>query len=867
MSVRHSATTAWLILISICARMTTHADEPTFPFVISYDAPANVTNVASWLDKPAGSHGHVRAVAGHLATAAGPIRFWATNSCFDACFPSHEEAEQVAARLARFGIGCVRMHHMDSRHIWGNSKNKLTIDPEMLERLDYFIYQLKQHGVYTNLNLHVSRSLGPNEGFPNQEGRPKYDKGICNFEPRMIAVQKQYARDLLTHVNPYTKTAYTEDPAIAFVEISNEDALFRAWERGWLDDLPEPYATTYRGLWNRWLKAKYANTDKLATAWNSDRQPLGNEMLRNGRFNEPLNQSWKIEKDAETEANLSVESSGPDGLACLRIEVIRPGKVSWHPQIMQNGLHVKKAMPYTFSCWARAEAKRKIGLNCMMSHEPWQRLGFSNQISVETEWKPYHFTFLATQDDDNARITISNLTPGTYEFAGISLQPGGIVGLEPGQSLEASTVPVVKYGQMNVTPPARRDFVDFLWDTERDYWSGMYRYLKKDLGVKALVTGTQLGYGPVWLQAEMDYCDAHSYWNHPVFPGRPWDGNNWYVRNVALVNSLGSNLCSLASRRVQGKPYAISEYNHPAPNMYAAEGFPLIAAFGAFQGWDGIYSFTYSHSRDQQPQRITNYFDIKSDTARLVHMPACAALFVRGDAGCARETVLAALSRAKEKSILYDTLRAEDLTTDKLGVDSQIGLQHRIGLDLASANTGTPPTVDAGAKRFVADTGELIWDVTESGAGYFIARTRRTKVFTGFVRGRVFDLGGINLAIGKTRLDWATVSLVAIDGSDFQSPGRVLLAATGWEQNKGAQLEDLGGNRITLRRQWGDGPLMCEGIPATVDLPVPAERITICPLDSAGNRRASVPCQSHDGRARVRIAPEFKTVWYEIVIK
>ena len=231
-----------------------------FPFVISYDAPDNATNVSSWLHRPAGKHGFVRSGDGRLATDAGPIRFWATNFCFAACFPAHDVAERVAARLARLGINCVRMHHMDSRHIWGDSPDKTTIDPKMLERLDYLIAQLKRHGVYVNLNLHVSRWLGDKEGFPHQRQRPSYDKGLGNFEPRMIELQKQYARDLLTHVNPYTKTAYVDEPAVAFVEISNEDALFAVWQWGQLDRLPDPYATTFRKLWNAWLRKKYTNT-------------------------------------------------------------------------------------------------------------------------------------------------------------------------------------------------------------------------------------------------------------------------------------------------------------------------------------------------------------------------------------------------------------------------------------------------------------------------------------------------------------------------------------------------------------------------------------------------------------------------------
>ncbi len=200
---------------------------------------------------------------------AGPVRFWATNIAFEGCFPTHQQAERLAARLARLGINCVRMHHMDMFSIWGNSPNKLTIDPQKMERLDFFIAQLKKHGVYTNLNLHVSRWFGEEEGFSGRSQRPEFDKGLDNFEPRMIELQKKYARDLLTHVNPYTGNPYTREPAVAFVEINNENALHATWGEGKLDQLPEPYASTYRKLWNGWLKQKYGSTEQLRKAWNA----------------------------------------------------------------------------------------------------------------------------------------------------------------------------------------------------------------------------------------------------------------------------------------------------------------------------------------------------------------------------------------------------------------------------------------------------------------------------------------------------------------------------------------------------------------------------------------------------------------------
>ena len=531
----------FFFLTILAGVVTARAEEPLFPFLLSYDSPANLTNVASWLDQPAGSHGFVRERDGHLVTDAGPIRFWATNFCFEASFGTHEVSDRIAARLARLGINCVRLHHMDARSIWGNSPNKLAIDPEKLERLDYLIAQLKRHGVYVNINLHVSRSFGEAEGFTAQAERPRMDKGLDNFEPRMIELQKKYARDLLTHVNPYTKTAYVDEPAVAFVEINNENAIFSVYSSGHLDDLPEPYATTYRKLWNQWLRKKYGSNQRLEQAWNVGRHPLGDEMLTNGDFSRSYGKPWSLEIDSSKDVEITVQPAGPEGRPCLRIHTKKPQKIAWRPQLIHTGLAVKKDSPYTLTCWVRADSDRKVGVNCKMSHAPYRDVGLTASIAVTTQWKQHRFTFIASQDEPQARISFSQLGQGSFELAAVSLRPGGIVGLEPGESLNNDNVPVVRRRGGSTTQAARTDFIDFLWDLEHDYWLGMHRFLKDDLKVRSLVAGTQLGYSPASIQTALDYLDNHSYWQHPHFPGRPWDMRNWTVRNVALVNSAGRN--------------------------------------------------------------------------------------------------------------------------------------------------------------------------------------------------------------------------------------------------------------------------------------------------------------------------------------
>jgi hypothetical protein len=125
-------------------------------------------------------------------------------------------------------------------------------------------------------------------------------------------------------------------------------------------------------------------------------------------------------------------------------------------------------------------------------------------------------------------------------------------------------------------------------------------------------------------------------------------------------------------------------------------------------------------------------------------------------------------------------------------------------------------------------------------------------------------LGNVTFKIGPTRLDWATISMTALDGAGFDRPGRILIAATGWTQNQDAKLEALGDHRVTLRDRWGRGPVLCEGITASITLPVPPERVKCYPLDESGNRRSPIPVAAENGHARIELAPQHKTVWYEV---
>ena len=252
-----------------------------FPFVLPWDdASPGITDLGARQRKPAGQEGFVRIQDGHLFVGKERWRIFGVNVAFGANFPSHADAEKVAARMAKFGINCVRFHHMDMQAspggIW--KKDLKTFDPEQLDRLDYFIAELKKQGIYSDLNLHVSRTY-PDRPKSEKEGNPNYDAGVDNFSTPLIALQKGYARELLNHTNPYTGKNYLEEPAVALIEINNENALLWTWNNGKLDQAAAPYRAELSELWLRWLQEKYGDASKLAAAWSAGARVAGPELI------------------------------------------------------------------------------------------------------------------------------------------------------------------------------------------------------------------------------------------------------------------------------------------------------------------------------------------------------------------------------------------------------------------------------------------------------------------------------------------------------------------------------------------------------------------------------------------------------------
>ncbi|RPJ36163.1 MAG: hypothetical protein EHM35_08640, partial [Planctomycetaceae bacterium] len=683
-----------------------------------------------------------------------------------------------------------------------------------------------------------------------------YDKIVGIFTPALVDAQKQYARDLLTHVNPYRGVRYADDPAVAFVEITNEDSLFMWGADETLRTLPPYYGQILRDKFNDWLKSRYRSDEAMRAAWAAGTQPLGAGLLQNGTFTQWDNgrpRYWNLEQHEGCQASLSQ----PRNLRsdAVQVKIGKADSTEWHLQFNQGGLTVTEGQYYTLSFEASSEQPRKITAYVSQAHDPWGNLGLSRQADLGTEWKKFSFGFVATASDINTRVSFSfGGDATTFNLARVELRPGGQTVLAEGESLVSGNVGLFQKSERR---PRTLDRMIFLAETEKAYFDGMRSYIRNDLGCRALVTGT-IVFGPLGLyaQSDMDYIDSHSYWQHPSFPGRPWDSANWLIEQKPMTDHPDqATLFRIAAERLAGKPFTLSEYNHPAPLDAQAECVPMIASFAAAQNWDGVWLFDYSGSTNAwSRQTMSGFFDIDTNPAKWGFMRAGAAIF--------RERRAPPLATSRGVRITPGGLTDVATLSLQYGQDLLRILKARAGnatnadmlqCILIPSYAYKPPITGS----FAHNQTTLDWSVDGNGHGLYQMKASLVGVYIGHA-GR-FDEAtkGIVRITGPEFLAMTITALDQRQQISMKDCERILVTACGRCENVGMQFSP---DRRTVGRNWGTAPAQIEAVRGSMVLP--QGQWTCHALAPDGSPKALVPITYADGQGTLTLSPEYGTMWY-----
>jgi hypothetical protein len=881
-----------LLLAPLISLHAADTDPNLFPFVLpADDVTEGVTDLSFLNSKPANDLVTVR--NGHFYAGGRRVRFWGVCILSAAAFPSHEDAPLIARRLASRGMNHVRIHLIDGQPaplglFDPEHKGELRILPSQLDKLDFFIAELKKHGIYVELpvNGYHWRQVSGALDYPGTDFHKfdSFSSGIPLWNDRFIAREKQFARDFFGHVNPYTGKAYTEEPCVSTMEVINENGLICAWRGGHFRKAwPEAMIADLQSHWNRFLKTRYATTERVRQSWaagevHADPQ----DMLKNGDF-AGGEASWRLQCVNPSIARLdAVPAGGPEGRPCVVLSGTRASDKNAFVILHQDGLTIEKGCRYKLSFSTKADvpanAPVKLSVGIALNHPPWNSVGLATAVDAGSDWKEVRLSFVGTQDETGTKLMISPpVGASRVSLAGFSLRKADIIGLPAGESLDAGnvTMPLTPGDCVSRTRQVAADFVDFLYELDGRYFDTMHEFLKRELHCKHPVKGTQVDhYSSYFSQSRFDYFDSHGYWQHPAFPRKPWDPKDWFVGNSPMVNHGGETVVELAERRVQGKPFNVSEYCHPAPSTYCAEQVPTIASFGALQDWDGVVFHCWQemefdwHAREVRKlpaDRIDRWFNMSRHSVKLVTLPFGALAFRRGDVTTAREETAIGVTLDEEKQWLAEkagvSWRGFDVAAGK-GATWRDAFTHRLSLALGSKTA--PAFLPSELKRVQSDTGEFAYDLTDTSAGVLTVNAPRAKAVIGFGAGKTFELGDMVLKPGPTmQHGYSVITASAVHGNNFRSPGaRILVTATGYVENQGMVWN---AEKTSVGNQWGDGPVMCEGIPFELILKV--KHATAWPLDSHGRRLAPVNGEITADGVRFAFDSRCKTLWYEIAVE
>lgn len=247
-----------------------------FPFQPARQVVDGVFDMNSWLEHPAGRHGGVRMSRDGFVFEDGvPVKFWGTNLSYTAPAPEKRIADLTAARFAKYGINAVRMHkfsYAKNEMGIGDLNDSTKMDPEGMDRFDYFAAKLKERGIYFGwshtFGFHVrpgdrSRLLAYDEIAQNLKGNTY---AFIHFAEDVQDLMIEMVVNLLKHRNPYTGKTYAEEPALCFIELQNEDDIFFYTSEQAFRACPT-YRKRFQERFADWLRRRYGSEAKLQEAW------------------------------------------------------------------------------------------------------------------------------------------------------------------------------------------------------------------------------------------------------------------------------------------------------------------------------------------------------------------------------------------------------------------------------------------------------------------------------------------------------------------------------------------------------------------------------------------------------------------------
>src|ERR1035438_4744345 len=296
------------------------------------DFQPNVLDCSRWVEAPTGKHGFLAVKGEQFVFQDGaPARFWGAqvNSV------AKELVDYMVQRMRRQGINITRLHGLESLND-RNGKTSADYSASAWDRMDYLIYKLGENGIYIILDTDypLNYRFKPGDEIPGMpEGGPAPYAEF--FDAKVASVLQRRMAEVFTHVNPYTKKRYCDDPTVAMVEVLNEDSLF--W-----GEVPQRYRDRIEDMFQAWMKTRRGEETAAKATWQTNRNLLFQQLQANPeklamaqdqlRFMEELEEKyWTGSRDAMRKAGLKVPVAATNwqghGSPTTRVHMLGQSKV------------------------------------------------------------------------------------------------------------------------------------------------------------------------------------------------------------------------------------------------------------------------------------------------------------------------------------------------------------------------------------------------------------------------------------------------------------------------------------------------------------------------------------------------------------
>ena len=233
-------------------------------------------------EEEAGQNGFIRMSeqGGYFVNDRGPIRFWAVNG--GELVRDHDpdlndrDLDAYARFLAKMGVNMIRYHGQ----LFSVSDDMQAPNRNEAERIWRVVAAMKRHGIYTTISPLWPAHM---EDIPESWGLGDYSGnttpwGLIYFHQGFRDAYKNWVNYLYDTENPITGGALKDDPAVALIQIINEDGVF-FWTIGAAQ--PSLSRLMQQQFFN-WAQAQYGDINNALSNWQNT--TLEQDQVAQGRL-------------------------------------------------------------------------------------------------------------------------------------------------------------------------------------------------------------------------------------------------------------------------------------------------------------------------------------------------------------------------------------------------------------------------------------------------------------------------------------------------------------------------------------------------------------------------------------------------------